>query len=86
MLLFPSLASVADLHSAHTDDDGHDEEEDTSNQTGCDRPSLHVLRHGISEDKMVSLYKMIPCLRGQNLLKNLVTNKKFEKFREFPCC
>ena len=52
LLLFPPLAPVADLDSAHTDNDGHNEEEDASNQTSCDRPPLHILRHGISEDNL----------------------------------
>ena len=48
LFLFSSLSSVAYFDSTNTDNDGHNEEQDTSDQTSCDGPSLHILRHGIS--------------------------------------
>ena len=64
LLLFPPLAPVADLDSAHTDDDGHNEEEDASNQTSCDSPPLHILRHGISEENL----KIRTIIKSKNVL------------------
>ena len=72
MLLFPPLAPVADLDSAHADYDGHNEEEDASNQTSCDRPPLHILRHGISEEYFL-VYKKIRA--------TIKRRKKFFKMR-----
>ena len=47
LLLFSSFSSVTNFDCADADYDGHDEEEDASNEARSDGSSLDVLRHGV---------------------------------------
>ena len=47
MLPPPSL--VADFDGAHGEDDGHDEEEDATDEAGSDCPTFDVLRQVVLE-------------------------------------
>ena len=54
LLLFSSFSSVTNFDCADADYDGHDEEEDASNEARSDGSSLDVLRHGIPGEKCPS--------------------------------
>ena len=47
LLLFSPFSSVTNFDCADADYDGHDEEEDASNEARSDGSSLDVLRHGV---------------------------------------
>ena len=48
-LLFSASAFVADFDRANGEHDGHDEEEDSADESCSDRSSLHVIGHRITK-------------------------------------
>ena len=52
LLLFSSFSSVTNFDRADADYDGHDEEENASNEARSDGSSLDILRHGVPTEKV----------------------------------
>ena len=52
LLLFSSFSSVTNFDCADADYDGHDEEEDASNEARSDGSSLDILWHGVPSEKV----------------------------------